>query len=95
MTQASQKFSSQRKSGFRTATAQPDRRSTALGHRTMDPMDLCPPWAPALGYAGAMVALVMACVGSAWGTGRAALGISAIGVKNPEVRRLRSATHAR
>lgn len=48
-------------------------------------MDLCPPWAPALGYMGAMIALVFACVGSAWGTGRAALGISAIGVKQPEI----------
>lgn len=30
-------------------------------------IELCPEWAPALGFGGAMIALVMACVGSAYG----------------------------
>jgi len=48
-------------------------------------IELCPEWAPALGFGGAMVALVMACVGSAYGTGKAAMGISSIGVDHPEI----------
>lgn len=45
----------------------------------------CPTWAPALGFSGATVALVFACVGSAYGTGKAGMGISAVGVSKPEV----------
>ena len=48
-------------------------------------IELCPVWAPALGFGGAAIALVMSCVGSAYGTGKAALGISTIGVDLPEI----------
>jgi len=48
-------------------------------------MALCPTWSPALGFAGASLALIMSCVGSAYGTGKAAMGISTIGVSKPEV----------
>ncbi len=48
-------------------------------------IELCPVWAPALGFGGAAIALVMSCVGSAYGTGKAALGISTIGVDRPEI----------
>ena len=51
-----------------------------------DSLSLCPTYAPALGFGGAMIALVMACVGSAYGTGKAAMGISTIGVEQPDVR---------
>ena len=46
----------------------------------------CPPYAPLLGFMGAMSALVFTCVGSAYGTGKAAMGISTIGVAKPDVR---------
>ena len=45
----------------------------------------CPTWAPALGFGGATVAIVFASLGSAYGTGKAAQGISAIGVGKPEI----------
>eukprot|EP00316_Scyphosphaera_apsteinii_P021728 CAMPEP_0119305486 /NCGR_PEP_ID=MMETSP1333-20130426/6480_1 /TAXON_ID=418940 /ORGANISM="Scyphosphaera apsteinii, Strain RCC1455" /LENGTH=174 /DNA_ID=CAMNT_0007308589 /DNA_START=53 /DNA_END=577 /DNA_ORIENTATION=+ len=48
-------------------------------------MVMCPTWAPLLGFSGAMSALVFSCVGSAWGTGKAAMGISSIGVAKPEI----------
>eukprot|EP00324_Dicrateria_rotunda_P007147 CAMPEP_0206154560 /NCGR_PEP_ID=MMETSP1474-20131121/1482_1 /ASSEMBLY_ACC=CAM_ASM_001110 /TAXON_ID=97495 /ORGANISM="Imantonia sp., Strain RCC918" /LENGTH=179 /DNA_ID=CAMNT_0053552843 /DNA_START=53 /DNA_END=589 /DNA_ORIENTATION=- len=48
-------------------------------------LDMCPAWAPALGFGGAAIALVMASIGSAWGTGKAGMGISAIGVARPEI----------
>merc|ERR1711920_376922 len=48
-------------------------------------MDLCPVWSPCLGFAGAATALIMSCAGSAYGTGKAALGISTIGVAKPEI----------
>lgn len=48
----------------------------------------CPTWAPALGFGGATIALVFACVGSAYGTGKAGMGISAIGVAKPEVSKM-------
>jgi V-type H+-transporting ATPase proteolipid subunit len=47
---------------------------------------LCPPGAPMLGFGGAAIALVFSCIGSAWGTGRAGMGISQIGTQKPEVR---------
>ena len=47
---------------------------------------MCPPYAPLLGFSGAMIALVFACIGSAWGTGRAGIGISMIGISKPDVR---------
>ena len=48
-------------------------------------LELCPTWAPLLGFSGAMSAPVFACVGSAYGTGKAALGISTVGVDRPDV----------
>ena len=45
----------------------------------------CPPWAPALGFGGASVALIMSSIGSAYGTGKAGIGISSIGVEKPEL----------
>uniref|UniRef100_A0A7S3ADR3 V-type proton ATPase proteolipid subunit n=1 Tax=Haptolina ericina TaxID=156174 RepID=A0A7S3ADR3_9EUKA len=51
----------------------------------LDPLELCPPWAPALGFGGAAAALVFASIGSAIGTGKAGMGISSIGVQNPEI----------
>mmetsp|Transcript_32747 Transcript_32747/g.77920 ORF Transcript_32747/g.77920 Transcript_32747/m.77920 type:complete len:179 (+) Transcript_32747:46-582(+) len=48
-------------------------------------IEMCPPWAPALGFAGATLALVFTCIGSAYGTGKAAQGISAVGVSKPEI----------
>ena len=45
----------------------------------------CPTWAPALGFGGATAALVFASIGSAYGTGKAAMGISTIGVEYPEI----------
>ena len=45
----------------------------------------CPTWAPALGFGGATIALVFACLGSAYGTGKAAVGISSIGVEEPQL----------
>ena len=35
---------------------------------------------------GAMLALVFACIGSAYGTGKAGMGISHVGVSKPEVK---------
>jgi len=49
-------------------------------------IEMCPPWAPALGFGGATLALVFTCIGSAYGTGKAGMGISAVGVSKPEVR---------
>jgi len=49
------------------------------------PFDLCPPYAPALGFMGAMSALVISNIGAAYGTGKAAQGISFIGVKRPDL----------
>ena len=49
-------------------------------------IDMCPPYAPALGFAGATVALVFACIGSAYGTGKAGMSILHIGVSQPQVR---------
>ena len=46
---------------------------------------MCPAWAPALGFGGATVALVFASIGSAYGTGKAGMGISAVGVGKPEI----------
>ena len=46
---------------------------------------MCPTWAPALGFGGATAALSLSCVGSAYGTGKAGIGISTIGVHSPEI----------
>merc|ERR1711920_920091 len=60
---------------------------SGLGRKVMVlvDMDLCPIWSPCLGFAGAATALIMSCVGSAYGTGKAALGISTVGVAKPEI----------
>lgn len=47
--------------------------------------ELCAPHAPLLGFGGAAVALVFACLGSAYGTGKAGAGISFIGVNSPQL----------
>jgi len=47
--------------------------------------ELCPVWAPLLGFLGAALSLVFSSIGSAWGTGKAGQAISAIGVKKPEL----------
>ncbi|KAL1525071.1 hypothetical protein AB1Y20_019944 [Prymnesium parvum] len=47
--------------------------------------ELCPTWAPLLGFLGAMFGLVFSSIGAAWGTGKAGQAISAIGVKRPEL----------
>ena len=52
--------------------------------------ELCPVWAPLLGFLGAMCGLVFSSIGAAWGTGKAGQAISAIGVKRPEVRERRA-----
>lgn len=49
------------------------------------PLDMCPPWAPGLGFMGAASGLVFSNIGAAYGTGKAAQGISRIGVKRPEL----------
>ena len=48
-------------------------------------MNGCPVWAPALGFAGATAALVLSSFGSAYGTGKAGIGISSIGVHHPDM----------
>jgi V-type H+-transporting ATPase proteolipid subunit len=50
-----------------------------------NPFDMCPPYAPALGFAGAASGLIFSNIGAAYGTGKAAQGISFIGVKRPEL----------
>jgi len=47
--------------------------------------ELCPAWAPLLGFIGAMCGLVFSSIGAAWGTGKAGQAISAIGVGRPEL----------
>ena len=47
--------------------------------------ELCPVWAPLLGFLGAAFSLIFSSIGSAWGTGKAGQAISSIGVKKPEV----------
>jgi len=46
---------------------------------------MCPPYAPCLGFMGAMSGLVFSNIGAAYGTGKAAQGISTIGVKRPDL----------
>ena len=46
---------------------------------------MCPTWAPALGFGGATAALSLSCLGSAYGTGKAGIGISTIGVHAPDI----------
>ena len=48
-------------------------------------LELCPPWAPALGFGGASIALSGSCLGSAYGTGKAGVGISAIGLERHDL----------
>lgn len=47
-------------------------------------MELCPSWAPAFGYLGASVCMILSAWGSAWGTWRAGIGICQMGVNHPQ-----------
>ncbi|KAL1519955.1 hypothetical protein AB1Y20_023441 [Prymnesium parvum] len=49
----------------------------------MEALLLCPAWAPALGFGGATIALSFSCLGSAYGTGKAGVGVSSVGVEHP------------
>jgi V-type H+-transporting ATPase proteolipid subunit len=51
----------------------------------MTVLHLCPVWSPALGFGGALAGLCFSCIGSAYGTGKAGMGISAIGVDQPDI----------
>ena len=48
-------------------------------------LELCPAWAPCLGFLGAASALVFSNIGAAWGTGRAGMALSATGVQRPDL----------
>jgi V-type H+-transporting ATPase proteolipid subunit len=50
-----------------------------------EPLVMCPPWAPALGFSGAACGLIFSNIGAAYGTGKAAQAISHIGVKRPDL----------
>jgi len=43
----------------------------------------CPAWAPALGYMGAMLCIVLSNFGAAWGTWKSGLGLCNMGVNHP------------
>ena len=48
-------------------------------------LELCPVWAPALGFIGAAMALVLSNIGAAWGTGQAGRALSRTGVARPDL----------
>lgn len=48
-------------------------------------LEMCPAWAPSLGFMGAMTALVFSNVGAAYGTGKSGQAISSTGVKRPDL----------
>jgi len=48
-------------------------------------LELCPPWAPALGFIGAAMALVLSNIGAAYGTGKAGMALSSTGVARPDL----------
>jgi len=48
-------------------------------------LELCPVYAPCLGFLGAAAALVLSNIGAAWGTGRAGMALSATGVTRPDL----------
>eukprot|EP00527_Entomoneis_sp_CCMP2396_P004958 CAMPEP_0198144398 /NCGR_PEP_ID=MMETSP1443-20131203/15410_1 /TAXON_ID=186043 /ORGANISM="Entomoneis sp., Strain CCMP2396" /LENGTH=207 /DNA_ID=CAMNT_0043807785 /DNA_START=51 /DNA_END=672 /DNA_ORIENTATION=- len=45
--------------------------------------EVCPSWAPAFGYMGASLCMILSSWGSAWGTWRAGLGICHMGIDHP------------
>uniref|UniRef100_A0A7S1BS78 V-type proton ATPase proteolipid subunit n=1 Tax=Corethron hystrix TaxID=216773 RepID=A0A7S1BS78_9STRA len=45
--------------------------------------DTCPDFAPAFGYAGAGLCMILANFGSAWGTWKAGLGVCKMGIQSP------------
>mmetsp|Transcript_17454 Transcript_17454/g.47617 ORF Transcript_17454/g.47617 Transcript_17454/m.47617 type:complete len:209 (-) Transcript_17454:24-650(-) len=45
--------------------------------------DGCPSWAPAFGYMGASLCMILSSWGSAWGTWRAGLGVCHMGIDHP------------
>eukprot|EP00161_Ancyromonas_sigmoides_P005886 TRINITY_DN16665_c0_g1_i1.p1 TRINITY_DN16665_c0_g1~~TRINITY_DN16665_c0_g1_i1.p1 ORF type:complete len:173 (+),score=41.35 TRINITY_DN16665_c0_g1_i1:127-645(+) len=45
----------------------------------------CPPSAPFFGFMGATAALVFCCMGSSYGTAKASIGLSAMGVMKPHL----------
>mmetsp|Transcript_18749 Transcript_18749/g.24146 ORF Transcript_18749/g.24146 Transcript_18749/m.24146 type:complete len:212 (-) Transcript_18749:178-813(-) len=45
--------------------------------------ELCPSWAPAFGYMGASLCMILSSFGSAWGTWRAGLGVCHMGIDHP------------
>mmetsp|Transcript_47046 Transcript_47046/g.123457 ORF Transcript_47046/g.123457 Transcript_47046/m.123457 type:complete len:189 (-) Transcript_47046:609-1175(-) len=48
-------------------------------------LEMCPVYAPMLGFMGAMFALVASNVGAAYGTGKSGQALSATGVKRPDL----------
>ena len=48
-------------------------------------LELCPPYAPLLGFLGAAAALVLSNVGAAYGTGLAGIALSNTGVERPDL----------
>ncbi|KAH0410414.1 hypothetical protein KCU90_g19859, partial [Aureobasidium melanogenum] len=49
------------------------------------PSDLCPVYAPFFGAMGCTAAIVFTCFGAAYGTAKAGVGISAMGVLRPDL----------
>jgi len=47
--------------------------------------NLCPSWAPVLGFGGCVAAVVFANIGGAYGTAKAGQGIMAMGIRSPEL----------
>eukprot|EP00568_Trieres_chinensis_P004942 CAMPEP_0183294464 /NCGR_PEP_ID=MMETSP0160_2-20130417/2800_1 /TAXON_ID=2839 ORGANISM="Odontella Sinensis, Strain Grunow 1884" /NCGR_SAMPLE_ID=MMETSP0160_2 /ASSEMBLY_ACC=CAM_ASM_000250 /LENGTH=201 /DNA_ID=CAMNT_0025455799 /DNA_START=125 /DNA_END=730 /DNA_ORIENTATION=+ len=45
----------------------------------------CPSWAPVLGFAGCMCAVIFANLGGAYGTAKSGVGIMAMGIRSPEL----------
>mmetsp|Transcript_39304 Transcript_39304/g.95106 ORF Transcript_39304/g.95106 Transcript_39304/m.95106 type:complete len:93 (-) Transcript_39304:25-303(-) len=45
----------------------------------------CTSWAPGVGFAGIVCAVVFANIGGAYGTARAGQGIMAMGIRSPEL----------
>ena len=54
-------------------------------HMPANVLELCPPYAPALGFIGAACALVFSNLGAAIGTGKAGIALSATGVARPDL----------
>jgi len=48
-------------------------------------MSLCPPYAPFFGFAGVAASMIFSTIGSAYGTGKAGIGIAGLGSFKPEL----------